>query len=64
MARRSREEIFDPFCSLDENGHSEKERIDIWRSQCWAYFLNGGGGDPRYFDYLAVIRMNRHERER
>jgi hypothetical protein len=28
----------------------------IERGQARAYYLNGGGGDPRYFDHLSCIR--------
>ncbi len=39
------------------SGPSVKEMIDSWRAQCWAYYLNGGGGDPYYFDHEAWLRM-------
>lgn len=62
LARKSRDEIFDPFLTLDEYGRSEYERNEAWRAQCWAYYLNGGGGDPWYFDYEGYLKMHRHER--
>jgi hypothetical protein len=44
------------------HGTSLTERLDAERGQAWAYYLNGGGGEPRYFDYLAYIRNVERER--
>ncbi len=64
MARKPREEIFDPFLTLDEYGRSEYERNEAHKAECWAYYLNGGGGDPFYFDYDTAIRTIGRARER
>jgi hypothetical protein len=64
MARKPKEELFDPFCEIDENGLSDTERLEIWRAQCWASYLAGGGGDPTYFAGEAWIMRSSPERER
>jgi len=65
MSRKPQEEIFDPFGELTESGLSRTEVIESWRAQCWGYYLNGGGGDPFYFDYYTVggIRQRQGERQ-
>lgn len=47
--------IWNPFGERVD-GLSTKDRADIQRAQAWALYLNGGGGDPRYFDYETYIR--------
>jgi hypothetical protein len=70
MSRKPREEIFDPFLTLDEYGRSEYERNEAWTGECWAYYINGGGGDPVWFDYWTYLqnidrqRIARLERSR
>jgi hypothetical protein len=59
---RDQHEIWDPFCELD-GGLSKKQRAEIERGQAWAYYINGGGGDPRYFDYETYIRGAGRTRE-
>jgi hypothetical protein len=53
--RQSQHEVWDPFCSL-VGGLSFTQRMEIERAEAWAYYLNGGGGDPAYFDYQTYIR--------
>ena len=54
-------EIWNPLGErLD--GLSPLERADMERGRAWAYYLNGGGGDPKYFDYVAYIRNVERER--
>jgi hypothetical protein len=60
---RDQHEIWNPFGERVD-GLSAKERADIERGQAWAYYLNGGGGDPRYFDYHTYIRGVERQQER
>jgi hypothetical protein len=64
MSDEPQPRFWDPFGELTPSGMSQKEVIDIWRAQCWALYLNGGGGDPSYFDYPAYLKMHAQERER
>ena len=41
---------------------SPTERADMERGGAWAYYINGGGGEPRYFDYETYIRNVERER--
>lgn len=59
MPAREREEVFDPFGELTVNGLSRTQVIEMWRAECWQWYLNGGGGDPFYFDYDTAIRTMR-----
>ena len=34
-----------------------KEKEDAERAEAWAYYLNGGGGDPAYFDGYSLVRQ-------
>jgi hypothetical protein len=54
MSQHDQHEIWNP-CGERVDGLSAAERADIQRAQAWAYYANGGGGDPRYFDYLAWL---------
>jgi hypothetical protein len=40
-----------------------KQRVEMEIAQAWALYLNGGGGEPRYFDFITWSRMQQ-SRER
>jgi hypothetical protein len=61
MKHDPQHEIWNPFCERVD-GMSATERDDMVRGRAWAYYINGGGGDPYYFDYLTYRKI--HERER
>ncbi|MCP3476685.1 hypothetical protein NLM33_41720 [Bradyrhizobium sp. CCGUVB1N3] len=61
MRNDPQHEIWNPFCELVD-GLSSKERADSERSRAWAYYLNGGGGEPRYFDYEGWLKMQERSR--
>jgi hypothetical protein len=64
MRREERDEIWNPFGERVD-GLSPTERADMERSRAWAYYVNGGGGDPSWFDYPTYIRnIERSERGR
>ena len=44
------------------NNLSASERADMERGRAWAWYLNGGGGDPRYFDYETWLKMQERGR--
>jgi hypothetical protein len=46
------------------DGLSATERNDIERSRAWAWYLNGGGGDPYYFDYPAWLKTAERQHSR
>jgi hypothetical protein len=48
-------EIWNPLLEKVD-GVSATERADAERAQAWAYYANGGGGDPRYFDHETWMR--------
>lgn len=41
------------------SGLSPSERADAERKALWTYYLNGGSGDPSYFDPQTLIRNER-----
>ena len=55
MTQETQHEIYNPLCERVD-GLSAVERADMERGRAWAYYLNGGGGDPKHFDYMAYIR--------
>jgi hypothetical protein len=61
MSHDPQHEIWNPFCERADN-LSATERADLERARAWAYYINGGGGDPRYFDYRTYIRNIERER--
>jgi hypothetical protein len=63
MRHDPQHEIWNPFCERVD-GLSASERSEMKTAQSWAYYLNGGGGDPRYFDYQTWIRMVERSHER
>jgi hypothetical protein len=55
MYQQTQHEIYNPFCERVDS-LSATERADSERSRAWAWYANGGGGDPRYSDYQSYIR--------
>ena len=55
------EEIWNPFGERVDN-LSAKERQDIERAQAWAWYVNGGGGQPEYFDAMTLLRNKERQR--
>jgi hypothetical protein len=43
-------------------GLSAEQRLDLERAAAWAYYLNGGGGTPEYFDRPTWQRMQERSR--
>jgi hypothetical protein len=61
MNRDTLDDIWNPFGQhLDHL--SLTERADMERAQAWTWYLNGGGGDPSWFDRMAYMRMVDRER--
>jgi len=61
MRQETQHEIWNPLCERVDS-LSATERADMERGRAWACYLNGGGGDPRYFDYQSYIRNVERER--
>jgi len=61
MKHDPQHEIWNPFCERVD-GLSAVERTDIERGQAWAYYINGGGGEPYYFDYQTWLKMQQRGR--
>jgi len=55
------DEVWNPFGERVDH-LSATERADMERAQAWAWYLNGGGGDPSWFDRMAYMRMIDRER--
>ncbi len=55
MTHDPQHEIWNP-CGERVDNLSAAERVEMERGRAWAYYLNGGGGDPRYFDYQSYLR--------
>jgi hypothetical protein len=62
MAAGDQWTVWDPFLTADHL--TAKQRDDMERGRAWAYFINGGGGDPRYFDYLTWLKNAERQHER
>jgi hypothetical protein len=54
MRQREQEDIWDPLGEAD--GLSLEQRLEIARGKNWELFLNGGGGEPTYFDYPTYLK--------
>jgi hypothetical protein len=54
-------EIWNPLGERVD-GLSATERADMEIGRAWAYYINGGGGDPKHFDYMTYIRNVERER--
>lgn len=61
MSENKLDEVWNPF-GVELHTMSLTERQDMERARAWAYYLNGGGGDPSYFD--GYTHMKNAERER
>jgi hypothetical protein len=61
MPQSTVDEIWNPFCERVDN-LSASERADMERGRAWAWYLNGGGGDPKYFDYETWLKMQQRGR--
>jgi hypothetical protein len=61
MPHDPQHEIWNPFCERVDS-LSATERADLERAQAWAYYLNGGGGDPKYFDYEGWLKQQERSR--
>lgn len=56
-------DTWNPFCERVD-GMSAIERSDMERGRAWAYFSNGGGGDPHYFDYQSWLKNAERQHSR
>ena len=63
MAHDSQHEIWNPFGERID-GLSAIDRVEIERAQAWPYHLNGGGGDPYYFDHPAWLKNAERQHSR
>ncbi len=61
MRQSTVDEIWNPFCERVDN-LSATERADMERARAWAWYLNGGGGEPYYFDHQTWLKMQPRER--
>jgi hypothetical protein len=55
------QQIWNPFGERVD-GLTAFQRAQIEKSEAWALYLNGGGGDPHYFDHEAWLRMQQRSR--
>jgi hypothetical protein len=60
MQEREWGERWDPLGEVD--GLSLEQRREIARAKAWELFLNGGGGEPTYFDYPTYLRNLERQR--
>ena len=51
MSHDPQHEIWNPFCEQVDS-LSAVERADMERGRAWAWYINGGGGDPRYQTWI------------
>lgn len=61
MPHDPQHEIWNPFGKRVDS-LSAKERADIERSRAWAYYLNGGGGEPYHFDHETWLKTQQRSR--
>jgi hypothetical protein len=59
MSHGTQHEIWNPFGERLDTNRAEREI-----AQAWAYYINGGGGDPYYFDYLAWLKNAERQHSR
>lgn len=62
MAQDDQWTVWDPFLTSDRL--TAKQRVQIQIAEAWALYLNGGGGEPRYFDFMTWSKMQESQRER
>jgi len=55
MRQDTQHEIWNPFGERIDS-LSATERANMERGRAWAWYANGGGGDPKYFDYESYVR--------
>jgi hypothetical protein len=60
MAHDDQWVLWDPFKTAD--GLTAKQRADMERGRAWAYYANGGGGEPRDFDHETWLKMQERQR--
>lgn len=63
MSHDTQHEIWNPFGERVDR-LSATERVSIERAEAWSLYLNGGGGDPSYFDAMAWLRNNERQHSR
>ena len=63
MSHDPQHEIWNPF-GEQVDSLSATERADSERSRAWSCYANGGGGDPRYFDYINWFKSVERSHER
>jgi hypothetical protein len=63
MRRKELENVWNPFAEVLD-GLSMEERSDRERARAWTCYLNGGGGEPQWFDRPALVRNHERQRER
>ena len=63
MRQDDQHEIWNPFCEHIDT-LSATERADMERGGAWAHYINGGGGDPHYFDHMTWLKMQERSHER
>jgi hypothetical protein len=63
MRREDRDKVWNPFGEVVDD-LSLAERDDRLRARAWAWYLNGGGGDPSWFDYPAYSRSAERNMDR
>lgn len=61
MQQQTQHEIWNPLCERVD-GLSASEHAEIEISRAWACYARGGGGDPKYFDYMTYNRNVERER--
>jgi hypothetical protein len=61
MPHDPQHEIWNPFRERVD-GLTAEQRIQIEKSEAWALFYNGGGGDPAYFDHERWLKMQARSR--
>ena len=61
MTHDPQHEIWNPLCERVDS-LSASERADIERGQAWAYYINGGGGEPYYFDHQTWLKLQQRGR--
>jgi hypothetical protein len=59
MSQHERHEISNPFGERLDTHRAEREI-----AEAWAYYINGGGGDPYYFDYQTWLKNAERQHSR
>jgi hypothetical protein len=61
MTHDPQHEIWNPFCEQVDS-LSASERVEMERGRAWAYYIEGGGGEPSYFDHQAWLKLRERGR--